>query len=345
MRHFITVSVFVGLIIIAYAGDQSYRNTKRIDCYPDRESPFLDYSKEICLARNCLFDDEALPNEIQCYTVVLNLDNKELYPVIQHQISMIKTQGSALSVNKNDTMKKQNLDIMTVEPPDIVKNNPKYRIACSPDIDEYRSFCVLNLSENRTLNTTNQSCTARGCAWDSNAGPGIATCYIPIEQGGYGVTGGSNQLSNATTQYSLTRLSTKLSYIRSMPSIKSIDLTNEFSMFNHDVNNLNVQVSISGTDMIRMTIRDVNTQRYEVPVPIQWNSSASSSFPVRIKFQMTKTANGQVGFRVQRTNKQSILFDTSLFANGFVYDDKFIQIITTIPSRNVYGKLRSRYFN
>ncbi len=32
-----------------------------------------------------------------------------------------------------------------------------------PDIDEYRSFCVLNLSENRTLNTTNQSCTAREC--------------------------------------------------------------------------------------------------------------------------------------------------------------------------------------
>jgi hypothetical protein len=36
------------------------------------------------------------------------------------------------------------------------------------DIDEYKSFCVLNLSENRTLNTANHSCTARGCVWDSN---------------------------------------------------------------------------------------------------------------------------------------------------------------------------------
>jgi hypothetical protein len=111
-------------------------------------------------------------------------------------------------------------------------------------------------------------------------------------------------------------------------------------MFNHDIQNLKVQVSISGPEMIRMTIRDNNAERYEVPVPIQWSSSVpSTSAPAKIKFQMTKTPNEQVGFRVQRTDTSSILFDTTFFANGFVYDDKFIQIITTIPSTNVYGKL------
>jgi hypothetical protein len=293
MRHFVTIFVLVGLAVLVDAGNQLYQHMKRIDCYPNRESPL---SKEDCLARNCLFDDEAPSNVIQCYTV--------------------KTQGSALT--------EKSLELLNVEVPDIVKTDPKYRIDCAPDIDEYRSFCMIDLSKNSTLNTTNQSCTDRGCVWDPNAGSGITTCYIPIETGGYGLTGTPNQLSNAITQYTLARL---------------IDPTNNFSLFNHDISNLDVQVSISGTDMIRMTIRDANAQRYEVPVPIQWTPSAPSSYLPKIKFQMTNTSNGQVGFRVQRTYTQSILFDTSFFTNGFIYDDKFLQMITTIPSRNIYGKL------
>jgi hypothetical protein len=316
MRHFITAFSLVGLIIIVYANDQSYQSMERIDCYPDRKSPFSNYSKEACLARHCLFDDGALPNEVQCYTV--------------------ETPRLALTINTSNTMAKQKSEIMIVELPDIVKTDPKYRIDCAPDIDEYRSFCALNLSNNRTLNITNQSCTARGCIWDSNAEPGITTCYIPLEQGGYGLIEGTDLISNTTLQSKLTRLSTKLSHIRSI---------NQFSIFNHDINDLDVQISISGPDMIRMTIRDANAPRYEVPVPIQWNPSTSSSFPARIKFQLTKTTNGQIGFRVQRTNTQSILFDTSFFANGFIYDDKFIQLITTIPSRNIYGKCQLKYFN
>jgi maltase-glucoamylase len=90
--------------------------------------------------------------------------------------------------------------------------------------------------------------------------------------------------------------------------------------------------------MIRLTIRDRDKQRYEVPVPIEWRSSISpSSVKTKLKFEMTKTTNNQIGFRVKRTDTQSILFDTTLFAEGFIYDDKYLQLITTIPSKNVYG--------
>jgi len=229
---------------------------------------------------------------------------------------------------------RQNVAVQTVELPGIVKTDPKYRIDCSPDIDDYRSFCALNVRKNRTLNTTYESCTTRGCVWDSTAESGIHKCYIAIEKGGYELREGPNQLPNAITQYTLARRSTK-----SSPSASQIDTTraDQFSMFNRDIQNLKVQVSVSGPEMIRMTIRDNNAERYEVPVPIRW--SPSTSAPAKIKFQMTKTPNEQVGFRVQRTDTSSILFDTTFFANGFVYDDKFIQIITTIPSTNVYGKL------
>lgn len=46
---------------------QSARINERIDCYPEAESPYSGYSKQSCLARNCLFDDGAGPGIIQCY--------------------------------------------------------------------------------------------------------------------------------------------------------------------------------------------------------------------------------------------------------------------------------------
>jgi hypothetical protein len=39
----------------------------RIDCYPEAESNFSNYSKESCLARGCLYDGDAQSGAIQCY--------------------------------------------------------------------------------------------------------------------------------------------------------------------------------------------------------------------------------------------------------------------------------------
>ncbi len=196
---------------------------------------------------------------------------------------------------------------------------------------------------------------ARGCIWAPTSEVGIVACYVSKEKGGYGITETPQQLSDAITQYSLTRLSTKPASARHAASksnyrvedrqstqseVKQIvtTRTSEFSLFGFDIDHLNAKVSLSGTDMIRLTVRDAEAARYEVPVPIQWQPSAPPTrIPAKIKFEMTKTANGQVGFRVRRTNTQTILFDTSFFAEGFIYDDKFIQIITTVPSGNVYG--------
>jgi hypothetical protein len=97
MSYFVTIFIFVGLAIILYTGGQSYQHTERIDCYPDRELSFSNYSKKAFLARHCLFDDQALPNEIQCYTVKINLDNKELHSTIRHRIQMNEIQRLALT--------------------------------------------------------------------------------------------------------------------------------------------------------------------------------------------------------------------------------------------------------
>jgi hypothetical protein len=42
-------------------------SNERISCFPEIESPYSGYSKEACLARNCLYDDQATSNLTQCY--------------------------------------------------------------------------------------------------------------------------------------------------------------------------------------------------------------------------------------------------------------------------------------
>jgi len=49
---------------VIFSNDSSLR---RINCYPEIESSYSNYSKESCLARNCLYDDNANSSIIQCY--------------------------------------------------------------------------------------------------------------------------------------------------------------------------------------------------------------------------------------------------------------------------------------
>ncbi|CAF3156690.1 unnamed protein product [Rotaria sp. Silwood2] len=183
-----------------------------------------------------------------------------------------------------------------------------------------RDFQRITLAQ--TACAISNACEARGCTWNVPSESGYAACYVPKEKGGY------------ANPHSRIQLNESISNIKQLVTTQS----NEFSLYGEDIDRLNVQVSVSGPDMIRLTIRDADKQRYEVPVPIRWQATLpASSIKAKIKFEMTKTINGQVGFRVKRTDTQSIIFDTSFFAEGFIYEDKYIQFITTIPSRNVYG--------
>ena len=195
------------------------------------------------------------------------------------------------------------------------------------------------------LDGTGVRCSSRGCIWDPQPDSDYPPCYIPKDKGGYGEYKASEQLNDATTRYSLSRLSIKprsdqFRPARSISNVKQLSSTDskEFSMYGNDIDHLDVQVSTSGTDMIRLTIRDAAKQRYEVPVPIKWQSSTVPSVNKRkLQFNLTTNEKNQVGFRVQRRDTKSIIFDTTFFAEGLIYDDKFLQLITTIPSRNVYG--------
>ncbi|CAF3950314.1 unnamed protein product, partial [Rotaria sp. Silwood2] len=267
----------------------------------------------------------------------INVNNKEFQPKTRPFTQIVDITGFALSMDKNHTLTWSKTESMTIQIPESVSTNPKYRVDCFPEPD-----------------LTNYACFARGCNYDGITEIDHPSCYISLEKGGYYVTSSAEQLSDAIIQYNLTRISVKpnlnpsskpsLNYRynrRQYPSnVKELLTTepNEFSIYGHDSDHLNVQISVSGTDMIRLTIRDAEQDRYEVPVPIQWQPAAiSTSTKGKIQFEMTETSFGQAGFRVKRTDTQTIIFDTSYFAHGFIYDNQYIQFITTIPSTNVYG--------
>jgi len=63
-RNSMSISLIFLLIISSIIALSS---STRIDCYPEAESPYSNYSKESCLARNCLYDDDANSSVIQCY--------------------------------------------------------------------------------------------------------------------------------------------------------------------------------------------------------------------------------------------------------------------------------------
>ncbi|CAM4768266.1 unnamed protein product [Rotaria magnacalcarata] len=268
---------------------------------------------------------------------MFNVNDKQFEPKRRPNTQIVDVIGLGLSMRQNHTLTWPTTGtsvIEIVEPPAAVLTEAKYRVDCFPD-----------------KGATSNGCIARGCVWQISSEPSFPACFVPKEKGGYGQNDSAVQLTDAVIRYSLSRLSTKpifnranenshLDSNKTISNVKQLVTTRSaaFSMYDEDIEHLNVQVSVSGTDMIRLTILDADKQRYEVPVPIRWQaSSPPSSVKAKLKYEMTQTKNGQIGFRVKRTDTQSIIFDTSYFAEGFIYEEKFIQFITTIPSRNVYG--------
>jgi len=252
-------------------------------------------------------------------------NKKEFKPITRSNTQIIEINHLSIPINQNFQLTWTNSEAIDIEIPQIILSNPKYRVDCFPESD-----------------VSSISCFARGCQYNSNRKHDDTSpiCYVPIEKGGYQLVSSSTTTKyvDHISRYNLSRLSLKpiLSSSSSKSNLQQIvtSESNEFSIYNHDIDHLNVEVSYSGTDMLRFTIRDAEKARYEVPVPIQWHPTSMIS---RLEFQLTRTRNQQTGFRIKRRDSQIILFDTSYFAHGFIYDNQFIQLITTIPSQNVYG--------
>ncbi|CAF4266864.1 unnamed protein product [Rotaria sordida] len=71
--------------------------TDRIDCYPEAEAKYSNFSKDVCLARNCHFDDMADPSVIQCYL-------RPTYGYLLQQDVQQTTTGIRLRLQRNQAI-------------------------------------------------------------------------------------------------------------------------------------------------------------------------------------------------------------------------------------------------
>ncbi|KAK3096704.1 hypothetical protein FSP39_002561 [Pinctada imbricata] len=94
-----------------------------------------------------------------------------------------------------------------------------------------------------------------------------------------------------------------------------------------------LSVESRGSSVIRFTLYDEGTQRYEVPMTLDLPEVTSADDQEQYHFEVYDKTN--FAFRIKRRNTGVILFDTGV--GGLTLTDKFLQLATQLPSKNVYG--------
>ncbi|GMT14982.1 hypothetical protein PFISCL1PPCAC_6279 [Pristionchus fissidentatus] len=157
---------------------------------------------------------------------------------------------------------------------------------------------------------TQQGCEARGCTWKAAAAfdpVGTPYCFMKAEEMGYIATPTSDK------QWTLTK--------NSGPK----------SPWGNDIASLKLSYKDIGDSVINVRIEDWN-KRFEAGDHVD--------FPRKTEYsteQLSVTVRNDsnpFSFAVNRKNGMT-LFDTSI--GGLIFADKFIQIATSLPSKNMYG--------
>lgn len=90
------------------------------------------------------------------------------------------------------------------------------------------------------------TCEARGCIWDANAfnaTSNTTSCYVPKFKGGYSLRNESVINDSSEVLYTVDRFGTDRTANNSA-----------FSLFNNNIERLNVRLTVSGTNMLRIKI-------------------------------------------------------------------------------------------
>ncbi|XP_036904943.1 maltase-glucoamylase, intestinal [Sturnira hondurensis] len=157
------------------------------------------------------------------------------------------------------------------------------------------------------------SCAARGCAWEASTSPGVPFCYFTNEL--YSVSDIQSDAHGATAAISLK----SPLYANALPSTP--------------VDSLRLSVTYHKNDMLQFKIYDPNHNRYEVPVPLNIATDPTSTPESRLYEVLIK--KNPFGIEIRRKTTGTVIWDSRLL--GFTFNDLFIRISTRLPSQYIYG--------
>lgn len=166
---------------------------------------------------------------------------------------------------------------------------------------------------------TKESCEARGCCWNASQKKArlpplsVPYCFYPVNYPSY-------------VFYNVTQTSFGFKALLKKP-------THSFSPYRGDVQYLEMDVFFLSFELLRVKIFDPRNERYEVPYPkIRLPEESQKAVSNLYGFFFTRPSY----FTVYRKSDGKILFDTRVVGN-LIFSDQFIQLSTTLPSKNIYG--------
>ncbi|GFY75366.1 sucrase-isomaltase, intestinal [Trichonephila inaurata madagascariensis] len=99
-----------------------------------------------------------------------------------------------------------------------------------------------------------------------------------------------------------------------------------------------VDISYINEEVVRVKLLDGENKRYEVPAQKDFPLLQAEKHmdPNSMKYIVNVTDKSSIfSFKIIRKEDNSVIWDTSI--GGLVLSDKFLQISSYLPSRNIYG--------
>jgi len=169
---------------------------------------------------------------------------------------------------------------------------------------------------------TKDKCEARGCCWEppiqsnfTKTSYGLNTPYCYYGRGigpGYKVCGHSDTDNGF---------------------ILNLCLRGK-GPYGGDYEKLHATFMFETEDRLHVKIHDVESERYEVPIP----TPVPTSKPKTTKYKVSYTGDNDgmdFGFAVTRISNGRVIFNTSI--GGFIFSDQFLQISSLLPTFYTYG--------
>ena len=117
----------------------------------------------------------------------------------------------------------------------------------------------------------------------------------------------------------------------------SLKLTTPSPYGRDDISALTLSVWFETSERLRVTLRDANAQRWEIPASILHIESQQppAAAPVATLYDFSYTSQ-PFGFAVTRKSTGTVLFNSS--GHSLFYSNQYLQISTALPNNsNVYG--------
>ncbi|GIY54980.1 sucrase-isomaltase, intestinal [Caerostris extrusa] len=107
--------------------------------------------------------------------------------------------------------------------------------------------------------------------------------------------------------------------------------------YGSSISSVSFQVSYITQDIVRVKFVDNNSKRYEVPVQFPLLGKDTKKIdPSSMVYEVNLSNNTDLfSFQIKRKSDQTVLWDTSI--GGLMMSDKFLQISSYLPSKNIYG--------